>query len=437
MGEGSPLTALEVEMFIDSARIFIKAGNGGNGAVSFHREKYVAAGGPDGGDGGDGGNVIFIVDENVRTLADLRYKRHYRAKSGQDGSSSNRTGRSGENLIIKVPLGTLIKDEESTKVIADLTKAGQSVISAKGGKGGKGNQHFATSTRQVPNFAKSGDAGEERWVVLELKLLADVGLIGYPNVGKSTILSIVSSARPKIANYHFTTIEPNLGVVRLGEGKSFTMADIPGLIEGAHKGIGLGHEFLKHIERTRVLIHVVDVSRVEGRDPLKDFEAINRELEEYNPELAKKPQVVAANKIDVTGALENYKELKEVLEERGLKVFPISAASNKGLKELMEHVEAMLDDLPRSTPPAESAGEVVYEAKEEEPFTIIKDNDIYVVTGNSIRKLVGSTNFNDTESLQYFQRAIKKMGLIEALEERGVKEGDTVRLHDFEFDYIK
>jgi len=424
-------------MFIDSARIFIKAGNGGNGAVSFRREKYVPAGGPDGGDGGDGGNVVFVVDENVRTLADLRYKRHYRAESGQDGGSSNRTGKSGEDLVIKVPPGTIIKDEKSSRVIADLTEAGQSVIAAKGGRGGKGNQHFATSTRQVPNFAKSGEPGEERWVVLELRLLADVGLIGYPNVGKSTILSVVSSARPKIANYHFTTIEPNLGVVWLGEGKSFTLADIPGLIEGAHKGIGLGHEFLKHIERTRVLIHVVDVSGIEGRDPLKDFEVINRELEEYNPELAKKPQVVAANKTDITGALENYEGLKKVLEERGIKVFPISAASNKGLKELMGYVEKMLDELPRSAPLAESTEEVVYTAEEEEPFTITRENDVYVVTGNSVRKLVASTNFDDTESLRYFQRAIKKMGLIEALEEKGIKEGDTVRLYDFEFEYIK
>lgn len=424
-------------MFVDSARIFVKAGDGGNGAVSFHREKYIAAGGPDGGDGGKGGDVIFVVDEGMRTLADFRYKRHYKAEPGQDGGSSNRTGRNGKDLIIKVPPGTLIKDEETGRVLADLTAPGQKAIVAKGGKGGKGNQHFATATRQAPNFAKSGDFGEERWVLLELKLLADVGLIGYPNVGKSTILSTVSSARPKIANYHFTTIEPNLGVVSLGEGNSFVIADIPGLIEGAHKGIGLGHEFLKHVERTKVLIHVVDVSGVEGRDPLKDFEVINEELREYNPELAERPQVIAANKIDIPQSEENLEKFTRAMEDKGFKVFPVSAATNKGLKELMVYVNDMLKTIPDKVLVEEQKEEVVYTVQEEKPFEIHKENNVFVVTGNWVRKLVRSTNFNDYESLQYFQRAMKRRGVIDALEKMGVKEGDTVRVHDFEFEYVK
>ncbi|WP_010251659.1 GTPase ObgE [Acetivibrio cellulolyticus] len=424
-------------MFIDSAKIYIKAGDGGNGAVSFHREKYIAKGGPDGGDGGKGGDVIFIADEGLRTLQDFRYKRKYKAESGQNGGAGNCSGRGAEDLVIKVPVGTLIKEEETGRIIADLVTPGKKVVVAKGGKGGAGNQHFATSTRQVPNFAKSGDPGEEIFAMLELKLLADVGLIGFPNVGKSTILSMVSAAEPKIANYHFTTIEPNLGVVRIDEGKSFVLADIPGLIEGAHEGTGLGHQFLKHVERTRMLIHVVDISGSEGRDPLKDFEIINSELKQYNPKLFEKPQIIAANKMDVTGAEENLKAFNDKLESEGYKIFPISAATSEGLKELLYYVSQKLDEIPDTILSDDTEEEVVYTAGEEEPFQIHKEDEAFVVEGNWVRKLVNSTNFNNYESLQYFQRTIKRKGIVEALENMGVNEGDTVKMYDLEFEYYR
>ncbi|PNT93861.1 GTPase ObgE [Clostridium thermosuccinogenes] len=424
-------------MFIDSARIYVEAGNGGNGAVSFHREKYIAAGGPDGGDGGKGGDVIFVADEGVRTLVDFRYKRKYKAESGQNGGSSNCTGRNGSDLIIKVPAGTIIKDEETGRILADLVKPGQKAVIAKGGRGGKGNQHFATSTRQVPNFAKAGDAGESRWIILELKLLADVGLIGYPNVGKSTILSMVTAARPKIANYHFTTLNPNLGVVSLGEGNSFVMADIPGLIEGAHEGVGLGINFLKHVERTKLLLHVIDIAAVEGRDPVQDFEVINGELKEYNPALAEKPQIIALNKSDITGAEENAKRFMEIIGGRGYKIFTISAATNKGLDELMRYIYEVLKDLPDVILTEDTDDEIVYTAKEEKPFEIRKEGDVYIVEGNWVRKLVGSTNFDNYESLQYFQRAIKRKGIVDELEKMGISEGDTVKMYDLEFDYVR
>jgi len=427
----------EYKMFIDSARIYVEAGNGGNGAVSFHREKYIAAGGPDGGDGGKGGDVIFVADEGVRTLVDFRYKRKYKAESGQNGGSSNCTGRNGSDLIIKVPAGTIIKDEETGRILADLVKPGQKAVIAKGGKGGKGNQHFATSTRQVPNFAKAGDAGESRWIILELKLLADVGLIGYPNVGKSTILSMVTAARPKIANYHFTTLNPNLGVVSLGEGNSFVMADIPGLIEGAHEGVVLGINFLKHVERTKLLLHVSDIAAVEGRDPVQDFEVINGELKEYNPALAEKPQIIALNKSDITGAEENAKRFMEIIGGRGYKIFTISAATNKGLDELMRYIYEVLKDLPDVILTEDTDDEIVYTAKEEKPFEIRKEGDVYIVEGNWVRKLVGSTNFDNYESLQYFQRAIKRKGIVDELEKMGISEGDTVKMYDLEFDYVR
>ncbi len=424
-------------MFIDSARIFVKAGNGGNGAVSFHREKYVAAGGPDGGDGGDGGNVIFQVDEGMRTLIDFRYKKQYKAESGQDGGGAQCTGRGGNDLVIKVPAGTVVRDELTGRILADFTKAGQSAVVAKAGKGGKGNQHFATPTRQVPNFAKAGTAGEERWVLLELKTLADVGLIGYPNVGKSTILSMVSAARPKIADYHFTTLEPNLGVVSVGTGTSFVIADIPGLIEGAHEGVGLGHKFLRHVERTRLLVHVVDVASIEGRDPLKDFEIINEELQQYNPVLASKQQIVAANKTDIPGSEDNYKSFSEELEKRGYKVFPISAATNKGLKELMYYIAETLKTIPETVIVDESDDEVVYTAGDDKPFEIRVEDGKYIIEGTWFKRLVDSTNFTNYESLQYFQRAIKKKGVIDELEKMGINEGDTVNVYGLEFDYVK
>ncbi len=425
-------------MFIDSAKIYVKAGNGGNGMVSFHREKYIAAGGPDGGDGGKGGDVIFQVDEGLNTLIDFRYKKHFKAEPGQDGGPSNCSGKNGENMIIKVPLGTMVKDEMTGMTLVDLTKPGQTCIIARGGRGGKGNQHFATPTRQVPNFAKSGDLGEERNLILEMKMIADVGLLGFPNVGKSTILSMVSAARPKIANYHFTTLVPNLGVVQIEQGKSFVVADIPGLIEGAHEGVGLGHEFLRHVERTKLLVHVVDVSGVEGRNAIEDFDTINAELEKYNAVLASRPQIVAANKMDIPGSKENYQAFKEELEGRGYKVFGISAATNKGLKELMYYVSDILSTLPDTILLDESREEeVVYTAEGEKPFEIRIEDGVYVVEGGWVRKVLGSTNMANYESLQYFQRALRRKGVIDALEAMGIEEGDTVRILDTEFDYTR
>lgn len=424
-------------MFIDSAKIYVKAGNGGNGSVSFHREKYVAAGGPDGGDGGKGGDVVFVVDEGVRTLADFRYKRQYKASNGVDGSSRNCSGHNAEDIVIKVPPGTMIKDEGTGRILADLTTPGQRAVIAKGGRGGKGNQHFATSTRQVPNFAKSGIPGEENWILLELKLLADVGLIGYPNVGKSTILSMVSAAKPKIANYHFTTLDPNLGVVNLGEGASFIIADIPGLIEGAHEGVGLGHEFLKHVERTKLLVHVVDVSASEGREPIKDFDDINQELKLYNPLLATRPQIVVANKMDAVRSEEEYERFKKGIEAKGYPVFSISAATGKGLKELMYSVWNTLKDLPPTILTSETDQEVVYTAEEQEPFKVRKEGEIYIVEGKWVNRIASSTNFTDYESTQYFQRALKRKGVIDELEKMGIQEGDTVEIGGAQFDYVK
>lgn len=424
-------------MFIDNAKIYIKAGDGGNGIVSFHREKYISAGGPDGGDGGKGGDVIFAADESLRTLIDFKYKKKYAAEPGEDGGTSNCSGKSGKDLIITVPPGTIVKDEKNGHIMADLTKPGQRVILAKGGRGGKGNQHFATPTRQVPSFAKSGDVGEEFTILLELKLLADIGLVGYPNAGKSTVLSRVTAARPKIADYPFTTLEPNLGVVSLEGVSSFVLADIPGLIEGAHEGIGLGHEFLKHVERTKLLIHVVDVAAVEGREPFNDFETINGELREYNPKLAERPQIVAANKTDLPSARENLEKFVGSVEKKGYKVFPISAATGSGIRELMLYTAEMLSKLPETVMTDEHENEVVYKAEEEEPFRIRKEGKVYIVEGNWLRKVVGSTNFGIYESLQYFQRAIKARGVVEALEKMGINEGDTVKMYDYEFEYVR
>ncbi|TYQ16337.1 UNVERIFIED_CONTAM: GTP-binding protein [Acetivibrio alkalicellulosi] len=423
-------------MFIDSAKILIKAGKGGDGAVSFHREKYISKGGPDGGDGGRGGSVIFIVDQGLRTLQDFRYKRKYKADDGQNGGAKNCSGKSGEDLIVKVPPGTIVKEEETGRIIADLVQPGQEVVVAKGGKGGAGNQHFATPTRQIPNFAKPGEPGEELSVILELKLLADVGLIGFPNVGKSTILSMVTAATPKIANYHFTTINPNLGVVNLDSESGFVLADIPGIIEGAHEGIGLGHEFLKHIERTRLLIHVVDVSGSEGRDPVKDFEVINEELKHYNPILYERPQIVAANKMDVTGAQEKFNEFKQVLESRGYTVLSISAATSQGLKELMYFTSKKLEELPETViiTPEDT---MEYVERDEEPFKVSKEGDVFIVEGKWIKKLVASTNFGDYESLQHFQRSLKRKGVVNALESQGIQEGNLVKVYDLEFEYFK
>ncbi|MBP7175276.1 MAG: GTPase ObgE [Thermoclostridium sp.] len=424
-------------MFIDLAEIYVKAGDGGNGRVSFHREKYVAAGGPDGGDGGDGGNLIFQADKHLRTLADFRYRRSYKSERGEDGGQKKCFGKKGSDLVIKVPCGTLVRDKETGLILADITKDGQTEIIAKGGKGGKGNVHFATPTRQIPNFAKNGTPGEERWIILELKLLADVGLVGYPNVGKSTLLAAVSSATPKIANYHFTTLSPNLGVVSMGEGESFVIADIPGLIEGAHEGVGLGHDFLRHVERTRILVHVIDIASLDGRDPVEDFHTINNELEKYNPELAKRPQIIAANKVDVLANQDILKGFTASMEQHGYKVFPISAATGTGVQEMVNYVYEQVKTLPEPIVYEPAPKEMLYKAETEEPFTVEVIDEVYVVDGPWIRGILRGVNFEDRESLQYFQRALRQKGVIRALEEKGVHEGDTVRVgEDTEFEYI-
>ncbi len=426
-----------MNMFIDVAEVYLKAGDGGDGIVSFHREKYVANGGPDGGDGGDGGHIIFKVDMGLRTLVDFRYKRKYIAPSGEKGGNRNCSGKYGENLVVKVPLGTIVKDKETGVILADLSKEGQEEIIVRGGKGGWGNQHFATPTRQIPNFARNGTPGEERTVILELKMIADVGLLGFPNVGKSTLLSVVSAAKPKIANYHFTTITPNLGVVSVGPGESFVMADIPGLIEGAHEGVGLGHNFLRHVERTKLLLHVVDIAETDGRDAIEDFDVINRELELYNPELAKRPQIVVANKIDALSDPERLDRFKKEMTSRGLKVFEISAAANQGVKELIRYTYETLKELPEVILFDPAHREVIAQSETDEPdFIVRRENEVYVVEGPAINRLLGKVNFDDRESLQYFQRAIKNMGVIDALVAKGVEDGDTVRVGDVEFDYV-
>ena len=412
-------------MFIDKAKIFIKGGKGGNGAISFRREKYVAAGGPDGGDGGKGGSVIFRVELGMTTLMDFRYKRKYTAENGADGMGRRKTGKKGEDIIIKVPQGTIVRDAESNRIIADLSDPDKEVVLARGGNGGWGNAHFATAVRQTPNFAKNGQSGDERGIILELKL------------GKSTLLSRTTKADPKIADYHFTTLEPNLGVVDLGDSRSFVLADIPGIIEGASEGGGLGHEFLRHIERTRILIHVVDVSGIEGRNPIEDFDIINDELSKYDMALEERPQIVAANKIDIIQDNEAYKAFLAEMEKRGIEVFEISAATNKGVTELMNKTYEELSKLPPIA---------VFEPEmdiEEEPFEqddagfeITRDNEVYVISGSWIEAVGNSVNFSDNESLQYFQRALLNRGVIEALIERGIKEGDTVRIGDLEFDFV-
>jgi len=425
-------------MFIDKAKIFIKAGNGGNGAIAFHREKYVAAGGPDGGDGGKGGNVVFRVDLGLTTLMDFRYKRKYVAESGEAGRKSRMNGKNGADIIISVPQGTVVRDVATNKIIADLYDPDKDIILARGGNGGWGNAHFATATRQTPNFAKNGQKGDEREVSLELKLLADVGLVGFPNVGKSTILSRTTKADPKIANYHFTTLEPNLGVVSIDEHMNFVLADIPGIIEGASEGVGLGHEFLRHIERTRLLIHVVDVSSIEGRNPIDDFDIINNELVKYNMELETRPQIVAANKTDIIQDKEIYNEFLREMEERGYKVFPISAATNQGVSELMKYAYTELTKLP---PIQEfdielDVNEVEVIDKTDKGFEITKEDGVYVVSGSWIEAVGGSVNFSDEDSLQFFQYAIKNRGVIDALVGAGIQEGDTVRIGDLEFDFV-
>ena len=424
-------------MFVDKAVIRVKAGDGGDGAVSFHREKYVAAGGPDGGDGGKGGNVVFVVDDGMSTLLDFRYKRKYIAEKGQNGGAGKCTGRNAPDLIVKVPRGTVVKDNESGRIIADMSSDEPKII-CRGGKGGKGNYHFATPTRQIPKFSKPGFMGEEFEVSLELKLLADVGLVGFPNVGKSTLISVVSAAKPKIANYHFTTLTPVLGVVRAAENKSFVMADIPGLIEGASDGIGLGHEFLRHVDRCRLIIHVVDVSGCEGRDPKEDFEIINRELENFSEELAERPQIVAANKCDMASE-EQLADFRKFVEEKGYRLFEISAATTMGTKELMSAVATELDKLP---PIKEYEAEPLPVMLDEsagmgERFEITRGDDaVFYVEAPWLEHIMRTVDMDDYASLQYFQRVLRNTGIIDRLEQMGIEEGDTVNIFGFEFDFV-
>ncbi len=420
--------------FIDTARITVRSGNGGNGAVAFHREKYVAAGGPSGGDGGRGGDVILKTDRHLSTLMDFRYKRKYVAENGQDGQSRRCTGKDGADLVIKVPVGTVVKDGETGEIICDMS-GDEPFVLARGGKGGWGNQHFATPTRQVPRFAKAGLPGVTRDVVLELKLLADVGLVGFPNVGKSTLLSVVSKANPKIANYHFTTLYPNLGVVYVEEGTSFVMADIPGIIEGASEGAGLGHDFLRHIDRCRLLIHVVDVSGCEGRDPVEDFETINRELAEYSPQLAGRPMIVAANKIDIAPDRTLVDKLKAHVEAKGMDFYEISAAAQKGVRELVYAAARALRDLPPITVYEPTYVERPPQVDMSQPLSITREDDVWLVEGPWLERLMANVNFGDYESRNWFDRMLRESGLFERLEEMGIQDGDTVSMYNLEFEY--
>lgn len=423
-------------MFVDVAKIKIKAGDGGDGAVSFHREKYIASGGPDGGDGGKGGNIVFVADSNLSTLADFRYKRKYLAQKGENGKAARRNGKNAPDLIIHVPIGTLVKDAETGRLMADVSTK-EPVVVARGGKGGWGNTHFATPTRQTPRFAKPGLPGEEFDVQLELKLLADVGLVGFPNVGKSTLVSVVSQAKPVIANYHFTTITPVLGVVSMGEGSSFVMADIPGLIEGAWEGTGLGHQFLRHVERCRLLVHIVDISGSEGRDPIEDFEIINRELEKFNPELAKRPMLVAGNKCDLATD-EQIENFKNYVEEKGYMFFPIMAAIRYDVDPLLNKIQEMLSKLPPiAVYEAEPAPVVAAENVGRHDVKITVHDGIYFVEGKWLLNVIKSVNFDDYESLNYFQKVLINSGVIDALREAGINEGDTVSIYDLEFDFVE
>lgn len=425
-------------MFVDKAKIKIKAGNGGDGAISFHREKYVASGGPDGGNGGKGGDVIFVADDNFSSLIDFRYKRKYAAQSGENGGSKRCTGKSGENLVIKVPRGTVIRDAQTGRIMADISGDEPQVL-AHGGKGGRGNSNFASSTRQIPRFAKPGYPGEEYEVTLELKLIADVGLVGFPNVGKSTLISAVSAAKPKIANYHFTTLTPVLGVVKVNDEKTFVMADIPGLIEGASDGVGLGHEFLRHVERCRLIVHVLDGSGVEGRDPIEDFNIINSELENFSEELAECPQIIAANKCDMATD-EQIEKIKQFAEEKNMRFFSISAATTKGTKELINAVAEELEKLPPvKSYEAEpiSQQEIEEKALSNTKFEIEIEDGIYFVDAKWLEPIMRTINMDDYSSLQYFQQVLRRSGIIDKLENMGINEGDTVNIMGFEFDYVR
>ncbi len=422
-------------MFTDYTKIIIKAGDGGNGAIAFHREKYVAAGGPDGGDGGNGGSIYFQVDKDRNTLIDFRYNKKFKAQNGENGSGNNCNGKYGENLYIKVPIGTVVKDAETGKVIADLSKPDQKELILKGGKGGRGNSHFATSTRQVPRFAEDGEKGEEKEIILELKLLADVGLLGFPNVGKSTFLSVVTDAKPKIANYHFTTLIPNLGVVKTKDGNGFVIADIPGIIEGASEGVGLGIRFLRHVERTRLLLHFLDVSGQEGRNPVEDFYAINTELKKYSEKLAQRKQIIVANKTDILQDETLLKEVEELAKKEGLELYKISAATKQGVEELINHVTEVLKTLPKEEI-IEIEEKKVYTLEDsKENWKIRRENNTFIVTGKAVERLIGRINIDDNESFYYLQKSLVNLGIDAKLREMGVCEGDTVVLEDWEFEW--
>lgn len=423
-------------MFTDYVKINVKSGDGGNGAVSFRREKYVAAGGPDGGDGGKGGDVYFFVDPDANTLVDFRFKKKFKAENGKNGEGAHRYGRSGEDLHIGVPIGTIIRDAETNQVLADLSEKGQEELILPGGRGGKGNSHFATSTRQAPRFSQDGEKGLEKELVLELKLLADVGLVGFPNVGKSTFLSRTTSATPKIANYHFTTLEPNLGVVKSSYGDSFVIADIPGIIEGASQGTGLGLQFLRHIERTRLLLHVIDVSGTEGRNPVEDFNTINEELKQYSEKLAARKQIIVANKIDSMQDENLYKELEKMAKEKGIEIYKISAVTGEGIEGLLKHVSEILKILPKEDVVEVVGGKKVYTLEDEIPFTITREDGMWIVDGPGVQKIMRRVNLEDNESMYYFQKCLDELGVNKALKEAGVKQGDTVKVVDWELEWM-
>ena len=423
-------------MFTDYVKILIKAGDGGDGAVTFRREKYVAAGGPDGGDGGNGGSIYFKVDPNANTLIDFRYTKKYKAENGENGSGGNCYGKKGEDLYVNVPIGTVVKDAETGKVVADLSKEGQVEQILKGGRGGKGNSHFATSTRQAPRFAQGGEKGEEKEVILELKLLADVGLLGFPNVGKSTFLSVVTAAKPKIANYHFTTIDPNLGVVKTKTGSSFVIADIPGIIEGASEGVGLGIQFLRHIERTRLLLHVVDASGLEGRNPVEDYYTINKELKKYSEKLTTRKQILVANKIDVIQDESLLKELEALAKKENLELFKISGVTGEGVEALISRVEQVLKELPHEELIQEEE-KMVYILEDEEDFTVTQQKGKYLVEGKAVYRIMSRVNMDDNESVYYFQKCLENTGINKKLKEMGIKEGDIVKMLDWEFEWYE
>lgn len=427
-------------MFVDQVSVYIKAGDGGNGLASYRREKYISMGGPWGGDGGRGGDIVFQVDEGLHTLMDFRYKKHFKAKRGEHGMSKGQHGKNAEPLIVKVPPGTTVIDEDDNEVIADLTEHGQQAVIADGGRGGRGNIRFATAKNPAPDIAENGEPGIERNIKVELKVIADVGLVGFPSVGKSTLLSVVSAAKPKIADYHFTTLSPNLGVVETGDHRSFVIADLPGLIEGAHEGVGLGHQFLRHVERTRIIVHIIDMAATEGRNPYEDYIAINKELAQYEMNLTEKPQIIAPNKMDMPGAEENLAEFKAALNDENIKIYPISTLTREGLDDLLYAVADELDRIPQVAETLEKTDEtVVYRFKEEaDAFKITRDPDgAYVLFGGKIEKLFKMTDLAKDEAAQRFARQLRGMGVDEALRKHGAKNGDTVRLLDYEFEFVE